>query len=565
MFRRVVLLTILWVCSLASAGYAQSWSLLAPSGTLPSPRELATSFYSPVSNRLVVFGGYPQVTAFTNDLWILSNANGLGAPSWTRAIPPNAAGSPPARGGAAMVYDAANNRAILAGGLSVGGAPLNDVWILTNADATTGIPTWQRLTPTGVFPGKQEFTAAYDRDSNRLIVTVGVGGQGTWVLTNANGLGGTPAWVKLTTVGDPPGRYTWHMEPMYDDVHNRLILFGGYSQALGTDLNDVWVLANADGQDDSATWVQLQPTGPLPPPRTGGVTFYDAATNRLLVFSGQVQATGVYMNDLWILEGANGLGDPPRWTPVSAGGVPIAPRFRSSAAFDSARNRLIVFGGAGDGLVRNETWVLADANGAPSETLGIDSVYPDHGGQGPVTIHVTGGGYQLGASVSLVGIGGAISATTVALNSASTLEATFDLTDAAPGPRTVIVTNPDGREVMTPAAFLVEASGQADIWVDTVGRDRIRSGGEQTYYIVIGNRGNVDSGPVSAWLSFPQQIGWVSHPGDTVTGTDSTNGNTLLAIDVISVDAGGVVAVPIRLQAPVGASPFQLRTWTNAK
>src|SRR5437764_1476628 len=105
-----LLVLIPFLCSLLGA-QVRSWSLLYPSGSLPGARDNAASAYSPASNRLIVFGGDPHTTAYTNDLWILTDANGLGTPTWTQAIPPNAVGSPPARAGASMVYDAATNRA----------------------------------------------------------------------------------------------------------------------------------------------------------------------------------------------------------------------------------------------------------------------------------------------------------------------------------------------------------------------------------------------------------------------------------------------------------------------
>jgi len=68
---------------MASMSFAQTWSLLAPNGPLPVARDIAMSVYSPASNRLIVFGGYPHVTAYRNDLWMLNSANGIGAPTWT--------------------------------------------------------------------------------------------------------------------------------------------------------------------------------------------------------------------------------------------------------------------------------------------------------------------------------------------------------------------------------------------------------------------------------------------------------------------------------------------------
>jgi len=55
-------------------------------------------------------------------------------------------------------------------------------------------------------PAKEAHTAVYDYTSNRMIVFSG-GNHDTvspdvWVLTNANGLNGTPAWIQLALGAD---------------------------------------------------------------------------------------------------------------------------------------------------------------------------------------------------------------------------------------------------------------------------------------------------------------------------------------------------------------------------
>lgn len=77
----------------------QSWTLLAPTGPLPDGRDNVAAVYSSASNRLIAFGGNLHIAPQKNDLWILNNANGLGTPAWTLAIPSGAPGSPPSRNG----------------------------------------------------------------------------------------------------------------------------------------------------------------------------------------------------------------------------------------------------------------------------------------------------------------------------------------------------------------------------------------------------------------------------------------------------------------------------------
>ena len=71
---------------------AQTWTQLAPSGTPPGGRNNHTAVYDPATNQMIVFAGAFGDPHF-NDLWSLSDANGIGAPAWT-LVAPN--GGPPA-------------------------------------------------------------------------------------------------------------------------------------------------------------------------------------------------------------------------------------------------------------------------------------------------------------------------------------------------------------------------------------------------------------------------------------------------------------------------------------
>ena len=97
----------------------------------PPPRLGPTAGYDASSNRMMVFGG-----AAYNDVWVLSNANGLGGTSvWTNTVAQGAAGSPIGRYAHTSVYDASGNRMIVFGG-SDDTTYYNDVWVLSNANAT---------------------------------------------------------------------------------------------------------------------------------------------------------------------------------------------------------------------------------------------------------------------------------------------------------------------------------------------------------------------------------------------------------------------------------------------
>ena len=127
----------------------------------------------------------------------------------------------------------------------------------------------------------------------------------TWVLIHANGIGATPTWTQLTPTGGPPAARLGH-NAVYDQNNNRMIVFGGGTCAGSQFFNDVWILSNANGSGGTPAWTQLSPAGTPPAARKGAAAVYDVNGNRMIVFGGI--GTGSSLNDVWILSNANGLG-----------------------------------------------------------------------------------------------------------------------------------------------------------------------------------------------------------------------------------------------------------------
>lgn len=343
---RVVIAVWVFLGAFAGVGMAQ-WSLRGPLS-----RSAHTAVLDPTSGRMIVFGGFttsvdaPPLTHF-NDVWYLNGATNVSVTSsWTQAKPK---GSPPsARAGHSAIYNPASNRMVVFGGSSGYAAPCNnELWILENANGVGAAPKWVPVTPAGTPPSARGgHRAVYNPANNTMIV---FGGNDcfstyyndTWILQNADGTTGTPTWSFLT-VGVPFGRIG-HVQA-YDPTTNRMIIFGGANQT--TFFNDAWVLINADGTGGLAQWVGLLPTG-APCAREVPSGFYDPVTNELVVFGGYCSAP---MNDKWVLTDANGNSgsnwctDCGTWIPVSAGTAPLG-RFGHTAVFDSGKNRMTIFGG----------------------------------------------------------------------------------------------------------------------------------------------------------------------------------------------------------------------------
>src|SRR5438132_2018092 len=147
----------------------------------------------------------------------------------------------------------------------------------------------------------------------------------------------------------------------------------------GTVLNDVWIRTIANGLGGMSNWTQLSPSGTPPGPRVASSGFYDAGTNRVVIFGGSNEGLGgpmINYNDLWTLDNANGLGGTPAWHQLNPAGLAITPHTVASTVYDSVRNRMVLFGGNVSGFVANETWVLSDANGILASQLKIDAVQP---------------------------------------------------------------------------------------------------------------------------------------------------------------------------------------------
>lgn len=308
---------------------------------------------------------------------IISDSQASSTPSWALLNPTGTL--PSARPSAAYAYDEANDRLIVFGGGVVGNPKLNDVWVLINAGGTSGTPSWTKLNPTGNLPqGRQLATAVYDSANNRLIIQGGCAADcapalsDTWVLTNANGLGGQPAWIQIQVPSAPEIR-SLHTA-VYDSSSKRMIVFGGLQGFLGTDRNDVWVLKDANGIGMPA-WERLNPTGTPPSPRNGAAAFYDKVSNRMVIFGGVQYPSSTTAqpnyNDVWVLSNANGVGATPQWSQLNPAGTLPQARAEHSVAYDPATNQMILFGGifqpdrGNQNLTVgfNDVWLLTGANG----------------------------------------------------------------------------------------------------------------------------------------------------------------------------------------------------------
>jgi len=334
----------------------------------------ASAGYDPATNTMIVFGGYDwgMAGSDTNAVLLYAPANGSG--NWTTLIANGVAGSPAARDAHSSVYDSANNRMIVFGGETFPSyTNLNDVWVLSNANGQGGTASWTQLSPSGSPPAARAYqTAVYDAADNRMIV-FGGGANFTqifsdvWVLSNANGLGGAPAWTQLSP-GGPPPLGLFGSSAVYDPVNNIMTVFGGENLVRTAYSNGAWTLSHANGLGGTPQWTNIVGNGVAgsPAKRISQTAVYDSANNRMIIFggaafSGRFSFTGY--NDVWVLANANGLGGTPVWNRLKISGLAPGTRSGHTAVYDAINNRMMVFGGENLDSAFYVTWVLSHANG----------------------------------------------------------------------------------------------------------------------------------------------------------------------------------------------------------
>jgi hypothetical protein len=347
----------------AHSALGQSWTHLAPKGTHPAVTG-ASGVYDPASDRMIVFGGRDGKGDNRNDVWVLTNANGLGGQGqWINLIPNGAKGSPGPRSGQSTAYDGLTNRLIIFGGCGGYCTPaLNDVWVLTNANGLGGTPAWTQISPAGPLPTARTNAAAafttIGLAGSYLNIVAGQDGSAdpcstfsdVWTLINANGLGGSPAWTQDIASGSPGLNGA-----AAADNFGSLTLFGGVQLIDGTcqATNEVWRVIIENNEVVSVNWGNSVPNGAAgsPPARSFASAVYDSTASRVLMFGG-VDANGNYLNDVWSLVASE------FWSPVNSAGGPPPARSGHVAVFDSTNQRMTIFGGADASGVLNDVWVL---------------------------------------------------------------------------------------------------------------------------------------------------------------------------------------------------------------
>ena len=371
----MVLGAIFW----ATFGVVPAAAQWVPAG--PGPRAQHTAVLDSATNQMIVFGGTDSGTINYNDVWaagdILTTCSPACPMQWTFLTP---SGTPPApRSGHSAVYDSVNSRMIVFGGAEGFPSPCaNDVWVLGNANGVGGAPSWSELPAGGSLPAARTgHAAAYDPVTNVMMVFGGTDCNGnyladSWVLSNANGFGGTPTWTQLTPTGNPPPARAY-AAVAYSSSANSLVIYGGTD---GNELGDVWVLSGANGTTGMSAWSQESPSGTAPAARYGAASGYDPATDRVIINSGF--STQGILGDSWVLENPTSVGGLPTWTPVNPSNSGSQVYFHSGV-YSTTDNEFVVFAGISERapspqIADDHMFVLTNANGLSGSARRLPSL-----------------------------------------------------------------------------------------------------------------------------------------------------------------------------------------------
>lgn len=144
------------------------------------------------------------------------------------------------------------------------------------------------------------------------------------------------AWAQRSP-STPPAARTRH-GMVYDPARHLTVMFGGVT-ASPDDATWIW---------DGTSWQSLTPVT-RPVQRSAFGMTYDSARQRAIVFGGQAR-DGTLLNDFWSWDGSS-------WSVNSPGGEVPQARTGTAIAYDSIRDRIVLFGGLSAlGEALGDTW-----------------------------------------------------------------------------------------------------------------------------------------------------------------------------------------------------------------
>lgn len=280
-------------------GFIPSWRADAVPATKPS---LSGAMAYDSSRKRLVFH------TSSNETWEYA------AGAWTKVA--DGAAVPSTRDSATLVYDASRSKVVLFGGRKRDGYYLSDTW---EWDGTQ----WTKRSTAASPPPRFRHSMVYDPVRKRSLILGGQNNSGllgdVWAFNGTN-------WSQIASTNPVAGSHA-----AYDEARSRVVIFGGqdpYGQFSST---------TVELSGDSVAYPSLTRA---PGGRRDGVMFYDPTRRKVVLFGG-VQRTTAYLffdRDMWEYDGAAWQEIRPPWE------LPPT-RYQASVAFDSDRQRPVLYGG----------------------------------------------------------------------------------------------------------------------------------------------------------------------------------------------------------------------------
>ncbi|MBZ0137230.1 MAG: hypothetical protein K8I27_12765, partial [Planctomycetes bacterium] len=324
-----------------------NWATLTPGGTAPIERTGFAMVANATGDRVYMFGGRRSYYQ-RDDLWELNLTPG--SESWTMLDPQDSL--PAERDDAVMLLDAAGIIVVGAGFWATDS--VRDFWEFD----PVGAPYWTELALPETPRGLALSQGAYDPAGNRMIVFSGrldhSPTSGLWELDLS---AQPPAWSRLHALGTAPSP-RMNASMLYDTSGPtpRMLMYGGRkSNEIWTTTNELWALELPPA--GQPTWVLL-PTNVGNPGKLTEHTAIMTSGGQMVIFAGHNQYNWK-MNNVRVLDPVSLT-----WSSPPVSGTLPDPRAGARAVLDyepagpSPRNRMVVFGGAAHGSLRNETWQL---------------------------------------------------------------------------------------------------------------------------------------------------------------------------------------------------------------
>lgn len=312
--------------------------------TSPSARLDTAMAFDIASNRSTLFGG----TINVNGGQVLGDTWEWDGNQWLQKAPGT---SPNARAGHAMTFDYYRNKVVLYGGQDANGSTFAETW---EWNATT----WTNRSagnPGGLFNCALAFGLLQPGTGSQRYVTVLFGGQTVPTTLNGSlGAGAVSIAVASTTGFPSKGLLIIDNEQITYTGTSGGNTFTGCSRGANgtvatshTDTTPVVAILNNTWEWNGSSWA-LKSTSHSPPARVYHSMAFDSVRNKVVIFGGSFGET-IYA-DTWEYDGVD-------WQQVFVSINPSARSF-ASMVFNQLEKTMIMFGGfyKGAGLVLNDTW-----------------------------------------------------------------------------------------------------------------------------------------------------------------------------------------------------------------